>query len=233
MRIPQFRILVIAAILISFFANGAVAKSRRPRRSAGDRGICTTITQTNTQTTQAFNKEALVALVTAKGEMSTAASQPTFWFYVPFQDPSLLTAEFILRDDQEQRSIEPLRLQLPNQPGIVSVRSPQPLKVNQSYHWYFSVICDVSGEQKKLTVDGWVRYVEPSTTVITQLKQATTIEQAAALYVKSGFWSDALTLLASHRKQNERSAIVWADLLQSEQLEAVTSKPVLPCCTDR
>jgi Domain of Unknown Function (DUF928) len=229
MLFSQLKTLVIAAMLISLFANGAVAKSRSPKRSAGDRGSCTTMTQA----AKSSNQEALVALVTAKGEMSTAVSQPTFWFYVPFQDPSPLTAEFILRDSQEQRVTKPLRIQLPNQPGIASVRSPQPLKVNQSYHWYFSVICEVAGEQKKLTVDGWVRYVEPPATVVTQLKQATTIEQTAALYAKSGFWSDALTLLASHREQTGRSTIVWTDLLRSEQLEAVDSKPILPCCTAR
>lgn len=227
MLVPQFKTLVIAAILVSFFADAAtvVAKSRSPKRSAGDRGSCPTITQ------ESFNKEALVALVTAKGEMSTAVSQPTFWFYVP-QDTSTFTAEFILRDSQEQRVIEPLRIQLPSTSGIVSVRSPQSLKVNQSYHWYFSIICD-SGERKKLTVDGWVRHVELTATVVAQLKQATTTEQAAFLYRKSGFWSDALTLLASLREQTGRSPIMWTNLLRSEQLEAVASKPILPCCTAR
>jgi hypothetical protein len=216
-------LIVVSMMLVSFMAHDLSAEARRakPRRSAGDRGLCSAL-PSGTKT------EHLLALVPIQGEMTVASEYPTLWFfYSPEASTPQLTGELIVRDIREERAMEPLTITIPNQTGIVGIPIKSPLAINQPYHWYFSVICETEGRTKEITVDGWLRRIEAKPAVATQLKQAKSPEQIASVYSQAGLWSDALTTLANEKNHSPTAKTIWAELLRTEQLEAIEAKPIL------
>jgi hypothetical protein len=84
-------------------------------------------------------------------------------------------AEFVLFDENQTLAIkQPLKMALPDAPGIVSVKLPeteQPLEVGKQYEWEFSIIC---GDEPDLSGNPWVwgqvKRVEVSPELVRQLK---------------------------------------------------------------
>ena len=202
--------------------------SERPsrRRSGAGRGGCDIATQD-------LSIDELVALVPEKGEMLVASIAPSVWFYSPYTPTSSLKAKFTLRDENDQLVMEPVDIELPQTAGIFSVQMPKPLKQNTSYRWYFSIGCDAAHPSKNPLVQGWIRVTEPTISLKNQLKQASSPVQTATLYMQAGLWNDALTQAATQQEANANAKALWLELLKVENLDAIDTKPILPCCTPR
>ena len=122
------------------------------------------------------NSKPLTALVPENEPGTTVSDHPTFWFYLPVGRSEQVTqAEFVLFDENQTLAIkQPLKMALPDAPGIVSVKLPeteQPLEVGKQYEWEFSIIC---GDEPDLSGNPWVwgqvKRVEVSPELVRQLK---------------------------------------------------------------
>lgn len=163
----------------------------------------------------------------------TVAAHPTLWFYVPYSLTAKLPIEFVLQDDQGKEVYKTSFKASQTQPGIVSLHLPsteKPLEIGKMYHWYFIIDCDPDAPP---LVEGWVQRVAPNPTLASQLQKATP-RQRVALYAQQGIWHDALTTLAELRSANSGDAALsndWVSLLQSVNLEAIATEPIVECCT--
>lgn len=234
---PMKIIALLTVILMSTLTTSLPAQTKQEsekkqdfgeERDAGDRGSCE-VTKPNDVVTN----ESLTALIPIKGKVNAAINQPTLWFYIPFSSASKLSAELILQNKQGKEVARSASISLPNKPGILSVRLPKPLTQNTPNRFFFSVSCDVSGSRRTLEVSGSINWVKPNATLLTQLKQSQSLEQTVNLYVQAGYWSDTLSLLATQRDKNAQAAKLWTELLQTEKLEKIAPKPILPCCNNR
>ncbi len=160
----------------------------------------------------------------------TTFSNPTFWFFTPYENGSTHPAEFVLQD-LDGNDVYRTKVVLPNQPGVLGIRLPSnvaTLQPDTSYHWYFKVYC---GQQKvgaPIFVEGIIQRVALDGTVAKQLKTASP-RQKADLYAANGIWYDALTILAELRvahPQDSRLVSDWQSLLQSVGLESVATAPL-------
>ncbi|MBE9005827.1 DUF928 domain-containing protein [Fortiea sp. LEGE XX443] len=165
----------------------------------------------------------------------TTAANPTFFFYVP--QTSAPVMELVLSDEQDNIVYE-VTLPTPNKAGIVSLNMPvkptvPSLKVDKTYKWYFSLICDRRERQLDFVVFGSIERIAPDATLKTALEKVKP-EEKAAIYALSGFWQDSLAILSELRKSSPNDMTIkndWEDLLRSGGLEEITQEPLVPCCT--
>ncbi|MBD2002741.1 MULTISPECIES: DUF928 domain-containing protein [Cyanophyceae] len=200
---------------------------RDPNRTSGsDRGNCPVVKNENEQ-------ESLTALVAQKGEALTTSDSPTLLFYVPYASTTPLEARFSLRDDKGYNVIKPILMTLSGTPGVVRVRLPKSLEKEKLYRWSFAIICEPTDESKNPGVDGWLRRVDPSPSLASQLTGKVSQRELAALYTKEGILLDALTLLAEIRYTDPQAESDWTSLLQSLGLEVIATEQVIQCCTPK
>lgn len=158
----------------------------------------------------------------------TAASRPSFWFYVPYTLDSQHPVEFSLQDEAGKEIYQATLKSSETEPGVVGFQLPATvpaLEVGKRYQWFFSVYC---APEVPIIVAGWVERVELNSSLVAQLQQATPREQVA-LYQKANLWHEAITTLAQLRRQkpdDENLKTEWLDLLQSIDLKAIASEPL-------
>ncbi len=163
----------------------------------------------------------------------TTVEHPTFWFYVPYINPST-TIEFILKDEQGTTTVYRTAVKLPSEPGLIAVHLPSsaaPLNPNQMYHWFLKVrfTCEPNQFSELDFVEGWVQRVTPSAALAAQLKQ-TPLRQRANLYAENGIWFDALAAFAELRLANPNDATLitdWNELLSSVGLNQIANQPLI------
>lgn len=98
-----------------------------------------------------------------QGIALTFSSHPSFWFHIPNQAHATEQVEFMLQDDRGEDVLnKPIKARLKT--GLVNIKLPESLaslKLNQPYHWFFSMVCDVQRPSRNPHVDGWIRRVDP------------------------------------------------------------------------
>lgn len=158
----------------------------------------------------------LTALVPENGKGLTTADYPIFWFYIPYAADEIHSIEFSLHDRNEMDTLYRTSVQLTQTPGIIGISLPQNakyvLKINESYHWYFTVKCrtEETSEEDDIVLDGWVTRVERGS--------------------NSVIWYDELTNLAQRYlsdPENSELKKAWEDLLKSVGLEKMAQEPVV------
>lgn len=180
--------------------------------------------------------EDLIALVPEK-EALTTVDYPSLFFYMPQHSAPIV--EFTLLDDRDREiyktNITPnqkagiARLDLSKLPNL------PPLKSNQKYHWFLSLVCQLEDRSGDKFVEGSIEKIAIDPFLTSELKTANPRDRAS-LYASNGIWYDALAALYQARQSNPQDpALVkgWADLLKSVGLNTVAQKPLLPCCTAR
>jgi len=162
----------------------------------------------------------------------TSVEQPSFWFYVPYNQSDLEAIEFVLQTDKN-KTIYRTPVSIPPAPGIVRVQLQNttiPLEVNKPYHWFFKVRVACNSKQPALStldyVEGWVQRVNLNAGQHNQFKQPSPRQQAA-IYAFEGIWYDALTTLAELRLASPQDSALtedWKSLLKVIGLEKVAAQ---------
>ncbi|KAM3108648.1 DUF928 domain-containing protein [Phormidesmis sp. 146-33] len=194
-------------------------------------------------TCQAMNPPltALIPLYQTAGSSflvsTTTAEYPTLWFYVPYAITPDRPAE-LRRDDPDPTDRNYVQqqtvLRLTNAPaGVIGVRLPAteaPLKIDQSYHWTFVVLCDRQDASTNQFVSGAIVRLTAQSSLMQQIQQT---GQQSRLYTQAGFWEDAVTTLADLKRRSSNDSQLtaeWTALLKTVDLEAIATKPIVQCC---
>ena len=235
----QLRITsIIAWILISFSINVSSARAqnantsstnsergsdliqRDGRRTAGgDRGTCPAMKNVN---------DALTAFVAEKGNSLTLSDSPTLLFYAPYVSNSPINAKFSLQNDDGYNVIKPpIMLKLSGTPGIIKIPVPKSLEKGKYYRWSLAITCDSEDQSKNPGVHGWVKQVESSPNLISQLQKRLSKRELATVYRKEGLLLDALALLVEIRNQDIQAKNDWNSLLKSLDLEVYAENKVV------
>ena len=183
----------------------------------------------------AYHQKPLTAIIPEKLMSITTTGYPSFFFYMPEVEQSQVV-EFVLRDEDDNLVYEKTFTTTGNS-GIISLSIPQstslnPLKVNQNYQWYLSIICDAQNRSKDNVVEGWFKRVaidEVDPSLTSKLNQVAPIERAK-LYLEAGIWHDALTTVAELKRQYPDNANItnkWINLLQSVGLDNMIQEPLI------
>jgi hypothetical protein len=169
----------------------------------------------------------LTALIPDTNLGLTIADYPTFWFYVPYgRTDTVSTAEFMLLDaNRNPVLVQPISVNLPETPGIVSFQLPasaSPLDIDQEYNWYFSIICSERNPSRNPGVSGWVRRIAEPPELVFQLRSLPA-EQRYVAYAEHEIWYEVVTELSQHR---DRYPNDWIDTLRLMSLESVAQRPI-------
>lgn len=155
----------------------------------------------------------------------TTEAHPTFLFYLPFGRTDKVTQAELLLLDKDEILGDPVRFELPETPGIVTVQLPAgsaPLELGKQYRWFFSIICKEDEPSINPFVSGWVQRVEPTPDLVKQLQALSPTDQYIA-YVNGGIWYSAIDQLAQHRTVHPND---WESLLALFNLTRLRSAPV-------
>lgn len=174
----------------------------------------------------------LAALVTSDNLAVTTAAQPTLLFSIPDMT-SAQDAEFILRDSAGEE-VYRTTFRLDGEAGVASLdlseTSAAPLRQEENYRWYFSIISDADEDHraKDIAVHGNIRRIgnaaqsAQGTTDIASLENS--LAAARALYQEGDLWHDAAVMLHDLRQTHPDNAAVaaeWARLVEFAGLSAV------------
>lgn len=159
------------------------------------------------------------------GIQQTTSAYPTIWFYLPYDLTPERPAELRLETPTmgnyvTQRTV--LRLTQAKS-GVIGIQIPAteaPLNVGQRMDWTFVVLCDPNDFSANKFVNLSVQRIEMPQSLQQQLAIAAPIKQVA-VYASAGIWENALTTLATLRRQfpNQSDlAADWAQLLDAINL---------------
>ncbi len=183
-----------------------------------------------------LNSKYAVPLIPTDNETQTVSPHPTFFFYVPETAKPLQGLEFVLWDEQTDKTVYKKTIKSVTQGGIVSINIPtdQPsLEPEKQYTWGFSMVCDFANRDQDWYLDGKINLVT-NENLSSQIEQTTQPLEQVVLYATAGLWENAVSILANLRRQNPDDSQInkyWVDLLTSVDLQAVAQEPLLSCCT--
>jgi len=160
---------------------------------------------------------------------TTILANPTFLVYMPYTAESARSAKLMVLDEAGHQVIpEPIKIELPKTPGIMSVQFPEVLGVGKLYNWYFSVVCDEQKPSRNPGVRGWIQRVEISQGLRNALGQ--TAETATfEIYARYGIWFESVSALANAYRldqSNETIERTWTELLNGLGLAAPEEMPL-------
>lgn len=156
----------------------------------------------------------LRALVRDDNHGTTNSPYPVFYFFTSYTNDlgngGGGVAELMMIDDsQYQLFDQPLRVQLPENPGIVRVEVPEnmpPLQPRRSYQWSLMVMCNEQEPSKNPFVNGWIERVNPNASEETPN------------------WHEAIDELVTLRRDRTDE---WLAFLEIYGLEALVDTPVM------
>jgi hypothetical protein len=137
--------------------------------------------------------------------------------------------------DSQDNEIYQTKLALKGTPGIVKLSVPTTvsLQPDQSYKWKFSVLCGPDNEQVGGYVEGSIERTQLNSQQKAQLARAKDPLQQAEVYAQARVWQETLTLvsqLRQNRPNDSKIVEAWNELLESVDLKAIASAPLLECC---
>lgn len=187
------------------------------REGGGTRGGC------QIQQSSLIQQPSLTALMPESNLGLTVAARPSFFWYVP---QTAAVAEFVLLD-ANNTELYKTQVPLSQQAGIVQFTLPETgpaLQVNQSYRWFFSLVCEPLDRSADIFVSGWVKRVEPNP----DLPQALVATAGQTGVYETRWYDDLATLAALRRAQPHNTALTnqWQMLLQSVGLSQIADQPL-------
>jgi len=198
------------------------------REGAGTRGpSCTPPNSTN-----------LTVLLPQTSLGLTTAEYPEFFWFVPQTRAQSMKFSLFRGTLQEptQQLIYENTLEVPAQPGIVSLKLPNtaqvpPLIMGQDYYWSVTLLCNPNEPAQNIQAEGWVQRIPIDFTLARQLATANPSDRPA-LYAQNGIWFDTLSTLATLRCTNATNSAPtqnWTNLLKSVGLDAIADQPLSRC----
>lgn len=173
----------------------------------------------------------LTALVPETLMGLTLSARPTFYYHVsaPLKESMV---EFEMADEEDNTIYKTTFNMNTPEGGIFSVSIPDSetspmLEVGQTYRLYLTVK-NSDGSFLDL-VTGWVKRVELSSSMMTQLDRAN-LEESLDIYDREAIWYDALAALADLRSSNPEDAeldLQWSQLFKEVKLEPLAQQPLL------
>lgn len=176
----------------------------------------------------------IAALVPMNNFGATTKNYPTFWFYMPKMESKsqLPDIEFVLLDE-ENTEIYKTTITTTGKPGAIAISLPeeraQSLKEDRVYHWYFSLVCNPQDRAADIYIDGWVRRIEPDSTMASKLQQAT-LKEKYEIFKSKKVWYDALATLGELIRQYPNDELLtaeWKNLLKEVELEKLAQEPII------
>lgn len=175
----------------------------------------------------------IVALVPETSEVVTTFPNPTLFFYVP-KTASPKIAELVLNNENGETVYEK-KIALDSNSGVVEIGISADdkiasLEVGKSYRWYFAVISNPDNRGNDIYVTGWIKRVQPSTEVVTQLKNLTPLDRVT-VYTRNNLWYDAVLTVGELRRSEPNNPAVqakWRELLGLVKLDDnISQQPFL------
>jgi hypothetical protein len=176
----------------------------------------------------------LTALAPISGHVGqTSSTRPTIAWYSP--NPELpMKLMWYRQGDLKETSISTQDVIVDKRhPGMMQLKFPQELAVNQVYAWRVVVDCpskDLAYSASQIVAIAEIKVVKPSSDVQIKLDRAQGLEKAE-LYAEEGFWYDAwaqaLSLPPNSPSQETQRALL-STLLEMENatLQDLTQQPV-------
>jgi hypothetical protein len=211
-----------ACVAITLFSAGILihVQPSEARRRAGFRGTCEALKEVSGQ-------KFLTALIPRNEKTNSGINVPKLWFAIPFDYTPDVSAKITVRDRNGKFIAESTNIVLPKRASIISLELPNPLQKDVPYHWFFAIKCGSSSPDSILEVDGWTRWLEVDADVTKELKNATSLEKKVRIYLRAGYWSDALTLIAENQDKDPQAKALWEKLLKGDrELEDLTTTPI-------
>lgn len=174
----------------------------------------------------------IIPLMPPSNRGLTVAESPIFLAYI---SQASTKVEFVLQTQDTKQTLIYETTFIVKKPGIVGVSIPatgdekKSLEVGKEYKWAFSMVCDPKDRSADYYVDGLVQRIEPVPSLTNELANPDPMARAIA-YAKNGIWYDTISTLAQMRRQAPDDPMLkaeWAQLLQSQKLEAVADKPLV------
>ncbi|HBL57380.1 MAG TPA: hypothetical protein DDZ80_02105, partial [Cyanobacteria bacterium UBA8803] len=188
----------------------------------------------------------LTALTPKNNLVKTVSDKATLFVYVP--ETQVKSAELVVVDEEGEQYKSPVTLTKTG--GIVELSWPATLSLQtgKEYKWQLSILCDSEDRSTEQFVRGLIQR-QPMTTPETNPEElnknlaalATNPQDAkkrlmkqAEEYAQTESWSEVLTILArlQQRLPNDPEiADSWQELLNSQDLAAIATQPLVSCCT--
>ncbi len=174
----------------------------------------------------------LTALAPSNNVGTTVLGSPTLFWYVP--ETKAESAEFEVVDAQG-KNVYLTTLALNGTPGVVNLNLPKTvsLEPGKEYTWQLALVCNPLNRRQDMFVRGKLKRTELSSEHKTQLAAATEPLKQAEVYAEAKVWQETLMILAQlyrDRPNDSHISEAWKELLQSVQLEAIATKPLVECC---
>ncbi|MDX2240738.1 MAG: DUF928 domain-containing protein [Leptolyngbyaceae cyanobacterium bins.302] len=159
----------------------------------------------------------------------TIATQPTFWFYSPYQPKQTLSAELEIRElvNGKVRRVSQQTLTMPSTPGLLPVQLQNTsLETGKKYQWLFTVQCVPNEPSANDTATGWVKRVD-NAQLQNQSQSMKAPKQRVQAYAQAGLWHETITTIAGELCRSDRKqAQQWfSELLRSVNLGDVAKQP--------
>ncbi|HEY9603591.1 MAG TPA: DUF928 domain-containing protein [Allocoleopsis sp.] len=177
----------------------------------------------------------LTPIVPSNNLVTTVSAHPTLFWYVPGSRTNTNSALFVLLDSQDNKVYQ-TTLALKGTPGIVKLSIPTTVSLQsaQNYKWQFSVLCNQDSEQVGGYVEGSIERTQLNSQQKLQLAAAKDPLQQAEVYAQARVWQETLAIvsqLRQNRPHDSKIAEAWNELLESVDLKAIASAPLLDCCS--
>lgn len=166
----------------------------------------------------------------------TIASNPTFWFYVPYAtEEGVKTASFVLLDTEKHSVLpEPILIEFVKTPGVIEFQLPYSLEVDRLYNWYFSILCDEIKPSRNPGARGWIQRVNTSPALQTAV--AADVDRPYRAYIEQGIWFEAVSDLARRYRSNRANIGYqddWVGLLDFIERSDLQEAAIVECCQPR
>ncbi len=156
----------------------------------------------------------------------TIAAHPSFLVYIP---PTSASRVFFSLQTENGENFYQTILPIPQSNAVISFNfkaDAPPLEVGKTYRWSLAILCDDRLDPNDPFVQGWIERIEPNASLLAQLQEGNTLEQAA-LYGKAGLWYDTVSTLAQVRRSQPDDPVLantWTRFLASVGLDAIASE---------
>jgi hypothetical protein len=146
----------------------------------------------------------------------SSSDKPALWVYQPYVSTEPLTGVLSIRvaDSWQSQPFQKVPVKLPSQAGLVRLQLPEAIGSHQMLAWTLTIVCDERNPSRNPFTTGLVM-VKPNAGLTQQVATLSQLDRAAA-YARSGYWYDALDLVAA--TQGEKGV---QQLLQSAEVSSI------------